>query len=175
MGSIYLVFGEGVLRAVEFDDPRKSLPKPWNRRFGSIELILGTGVPEIVKRIDAYFAGDIHAIDTIPTETGGTPFQQSVWRELRNIPAGRTASYGDIARAIGNPKAVRAVGRANGANPISIVIPCHRVIGTSGHLVGYGGGLDRKTWLLEHESALPPKAARPRPRPEASNLFSGTP
>jgi methylated-DNA-[protein]-cysteine S-methyltransferase len=98
-----------------------------------------------------YFAGDLTAIDALPVAAVGTAFQQSVWSALRNIPCGETVSYGDIARRIGRPKAVRAVGLANGSNPIAIVVPCHRVIGANGSLTGYGGGLDRKRWLLTHE------------------------
>jgi methylated-DNA-[protein]-cysteine S-methyltransferase len=105
----------------------------------------------IVDRIRAYFDGDIQALDGIPVDPQGTPFQRDVWHMLLKIPAGRTWSYAELARAIGRPDAVRAVGAANGANPIPIVIPCHRVIGADGRLVGYGGGLDRKRWLLTHE------------------------
>lgn len=158
-GKLFLVFRDGVLCAVAFDDPRTRTPKQWSRRFGRFEIVAGKGNPEVMGRIDAYFAGDTAAIDSIPVDPGGTGFQRRVWRQLRRIPAGRTASYGDIARAIGSPKAVRAVGRANGANPISIVIPCHRVVGADGRLVGYGGGLDRKRWLLRHETG----AGRARP------------
>ena len=102
----------------------------------------------------AYFAGDLAVIDTLKVDTGGTDFQRAVWRQLRRIPCGKTISYAELARRIGKPKAVRAVGLANGSNPISIVVPCHRVIGTDGSLTGYGGGLHRKQWLLEHEHAL---------------------
>jgi methylated-DNA-[protein]-cysteine S-methyltransferase len=102
----------------------------------------------------------------IAVDTGGTAFQQRVWKELRKIPAGRTVSYGCIAAAIGAPSAVRAVGAANGANPVGIVLPCHRVVGSNGQLTGYGGGLERKRWLLAHESAqgeLPsPRAPLPK-------------
>lgn len=101
----------------------------------------------------AYFAGELAALDALPVEPGGTPFQAQVWRALRTIPCGTTWSYGELARRIGNPTAVRAVGLANGQNPIAIVIPCHRVIGANGSLTGYGGGLDRKRWLLAHERA----------------------
>jgi methylated-DNA-[protein]-cysteine S-methyltransferase len=99
----------------------------------------------------AYFAGDLTAIDGLPVAAEGTDFQRSVWRSLRDIPAGETRSYADIARSIGRPRAVRAVGLANGANPVALVVPCHRVIGANGTLTGYGGGLERKRWLLEHE------------------------
>ena len=101
--------------------------------------------------ISRYFAGDIEAIDEIPVQTAGTVFQRSVWNELRKIPAGAPISYGTLAQQIARPKAVRAVGMANGSNPIGLVVPCHRVIGANGSLTGYGGGLERKRWLLEHE------------------------
>jgi len=101
--------------------------------------------------ITRYFAGDVAAIDVITVQTGGTPFQRSVWHELRKIPCGMPVSYGTLAERIARPTAVRAVGLANGSNPIGIVVPCHRVIGSDGSLTGYGGGLERKRWLLEHE------------------------
>ncbi len=99
----------------------------------------------------AYFDGDLSAVNDLPTETNGTAFQRAVWQVLRKIPAGRTISYGALAAQIGNPKAVRAVGLANGSNPIAIVVPCHRVIGANASLTGYGAGLHRKRWLLAHE------------------------
>jgi methylated-DNA-[protein]-cysteine S-methyltransferase len=102
----------------------------------------------------AYFKGDHGIIERLKVATDGTDFQHSVWRELRRIPCGKTISYAELARRIGKPKAMRAVGLANGANPISIVVPCHRVIGADGSLTGYGGGIDRKSWLLRHEGAL---------------------
>lgn len=98
----------------------------------------------------AYFAGELRAFE-LPLAFDGTPFQQRVWRALCDIPYGETISYGELARRIGRPTAFRAVGLANGQNPISIVVPCHRVIGTNGSLTGYGGGLPRKRWLLAHE------------------------
>jgi methylated-DNA-[protein]-cysteine S-methyltransferase len=99
----------------------------------------------------AYFAGELEALDDLPIAPKGTEFQLSVWRALREIPCGETRSYREIAHRIGNPAAVRAVGLANGKNPIGVVVPCHRVIGSTGKLVGYGGGLERKRWLLAHE------------------------
>ena len=102
--------------------------------------------------LSAYFAGDLQALADIPVVLHGTPFQRRVWERLREVPAGRTATYGAIAAAIGARSAVRAVGAANGANPVSIIVPCHRIIGATGGLVGYGGGLERKRWLLDHES-----------------------
>ncbi|MCW2318071.1 methylated-DNA-[protein]-cysteine S-methyltransferase [Rhodoblastus acidophilus] len=104
--------------------------------------------------VDAYFNGDAAALDALAVETGGSVFQRQVWAALRTIPAGATASYGEIARRIGAAGAARAVGLANNRNPIVLVIPCHRVIGADGALVGYGGGLERKLWLLRHEGAL---------------------
>jgi methylated-DNA-[protein]-cysteine S-methyltransferase len=110
------------------------------------------------RALESYFAGGLSAIDDLPTKTGGTPFQQKVRSALRQIPCGETISYSQLATRIGQPTAVRAVGLANGANPISVVVPCHRVIGANGSLTGYGGGLHRKTWLLQHESARPATA-----------------
>lgn len=101
--------------------------------------------------LQAYFAGQLDALDALEVELNGTGFQKRVWEALRQVGAGTTATYAELARAICAPSAVRAVGAANGANPIAVVVPCHRIIGTNGHLTGYGGGLDRKRWLLEHE------------------------
>jgi methylated-DNA-[protein]-cysteine S-methyltransferase len=103
------------------------------------------------EQLDAYFAGELEAFD-LPLAPHGTRFQQRVWDELVRIAFGETISYSELARRLGDPKLVRAVGLANGRNPIAIVIPCHRVIGADGSLVGYGGGLDRKRWLLDHEA-----------------------
>jgi methylated-DNA-[protein]-cysteine S-methyltransferase len=103
--------------------------------------------------LKAYFDGDLPALADIPTATSGTPFQKKVWAALRKIPVGTTATYQTIARRIGKPLACRAVGLANGANPVALIIPCHRVIGANNRLGGYGGGLDRKQWLLTHEGA----------------------
>jgi methylated-DNA-[protein]-cysteine S-methyltransferase len=114
----------------------------------------------IRRALDEYFAGRLDALDEIACQADGTPFQQAVWQALRSIPAGRTLSYGALAQNLGNPKAVRAVGLANGANPIPIVIPCHRVIGSDGSLTGYGGGLERKRWLLAHEGRFSPLLAQ---------------
>lgn len=98
-----------------------------------------------------YFDGDLHSLDEIEVELHGTTFQQGVWTALRDVRAGTTASYADLAKRVGSPAAVRAVGAANGANPVAVVLPCHRIIGSNGSLTGYGGGLQRKRWLLEHE------------------------
>jgi methylated-DNA-[protein]-cysteine S-methyltransferase len=110
--------------------------------------------------ISSYFAGDLTAIDNLPVRTNGTPFQRQVWQALREIPLGTTISYGELANRIGRPTAVRAVGLANGSNPVGVIVPCHRVIGSDGSLTGYGGGMERKRWLLEHESASTPSLAQ---------------
>ncbi|HEX7389242.1 MAG TPA: methylated-DNA--[protein]-cysteine S-methyltransferase, partial [Acidiphilium sp.] len=120
------------------------------RHYPDHELIPGRcGVRD---RLNAYFAGDLAAVDTITVRAAGTGFQHRVWTALRTIPPGTTTSYGELAARLGVPKASRAVGLANGANPISIVVPCHRVIGADGRLTGYGGGIERKAWLLDHEA-----------------------
>jgi methylated-DNA-[protein]-cysteine S-methyltransferase len=104
-----------------------------------------------VSALRAYFDGDLTALDGVGVELNGTPFQRRVWEALRTVRAGTTASYSEIARRIGAAAAVRAVGAANGANPVAIIVPCHRIIGANGSLTGYGGGLERKQWLLRHE------------------------
>ncbi|MBY0274228.1 methylated-DNA--[protein]-cysteine S-methyltransferase [Candidatus Binatia bacterium] len=106
------------------------------------------------RALESYFAGATTALDGVHVATSGSDFQRRVWRELRAIPAGTTISYAELARRIGQPSAVRAVGLANGQNPVGIVVPCHRVIGSDGSLTGYGGGIARKRWLLTHEGAL---------------------
>jgi methylated-DNA-[protein]-cysteine S-methyltransferase len=114
---------------------------------------------EISAQLERYFAGELTRFD-VPLRLDGTPFQRTVWSELVAIAHGTTLSYRELAVRIGNPRAVRAVGAANGKNPVSIIVPCHRVVGADGELVGYGGGLDCKRWLLEHERALAPSGAR---------------
>ena len=110
---------------------------------------------EVRRQLDAYFAGDLRRFD-LPLDLEGTPFQRQVWQQLLSVGYGQTASYQDVAVAIDNPKAVRAVGAANGRNPVAIIVPCHRIIGSGGRakLTGYGGGMWRKEWLLRHEGVL---------------------
>jgi len=140
------------LRAFAWADSEARGIEQLRQQYGAGVVIADGSAPAAVRReIDAYFAGDLCAIDRIDCATHGTPFQQQVWNALRTIPAGTTLSYGALAVRIGNASAVRAVGLANGANPIALIVPCHRVIGTDGSLTGYGGGLDRKRWLLAHE------------------------
>ena len=124
----------------------------WRARYGEVELKEMRNPFGFTKAIEAYMNGEVHVIDTLPVAFAGTPFQIKVWYALRAIPAGETLSYGALAKRIGKPKAVRAVGLANGSNPIGLVVPCHRIIGSDGSLTGYGGGLERKRWLLAHEA-----------------------
>jgi methylated-DNA-[protein]-cysteine S-methyltransferase len=127
--------------------------KPQMRaHYGDLPLAAKKDPFGITSAIASYMHGEVCAIDKISVAFAGTPFQNKVWHALRTIPAGETLSYGALARQIGQPKAVRAVGLANGSNPVSVVVPCHRVIGSDGSLTGYGGGLDRKRWLLAHEA-----------------------
>ncbi len=153
IGSLLLAWRGETLCALGFDDREERMAAAMKSRFGEFTLTPGNGADYFRRRMDDYFAGDIAAIDRIAVDTGGTPFQQSVWRLLRLIPPGTTATYGELAGKLHSPGAARAVGLANGSNPVAIVVPCHRVIGAGGKLVGYGGGLDRKRWLLSHESA----------------------
>jgi methylated-DNA-[protein]-cysteine S-methyltransferase len=118
----------------------------------------------------AYFGGEVSALDRVPVELNGTPFQRRVWEALREVKPGHPVSYGHLAKAIGAPSAVRAVGAANGANPVAVIVPCHRVIGSNGTLTGYGGGLERKQWLLNHEAGIPTLFARAI-LPTATNQF----
>jgi len=150
----------GNLRTIDWTDHEARMRRLLDRSYGkagyTIEAARDPG--GLTGAMRAYFKGDIAVIDKLPVETAGTPFQTSVWQALRKIRRGKTISYAELAVRIGKPKAVRAAGLANGQNPISIVVPCHRVIGSDGTLTGYGGGLPRKKWLLEHEGALAPAA-----------------
>lgn len=154
IGKLLLVCDDdGNLRALEFQDCEKRMYRLLYRQYGSLAPLLTPGQAplRITKGISDFFAGELTAIDSIPVAMGGTRFQRKLWNELRRIPPGTTTTYAKLARVIGHPNACRAVGSANGANPISIVIPCHRVIASNGALTGYGGGIERKQRLLEHE------------------------
>jgi methylated-DNA-[protein]-cysteine S-methyltransferase len=147
---------EGSLRVALFTDDEEVVRRQLRLQYGKAGFTAESarnphGLSQALER---YFAGDLSVIDSLPVQTGGTPFQQEVWRALRHIPCGTTTSYGKLAEQIGRPSAVRAVGLANGANPIAVVVPCHRVIGANGSLTGYGGGIERKRWLLDHERQL---------------------
>jgi methylated-DNA-[protein]-cysteine S-methyltransferase len=152
VGTLVLFEKEGAVCALGFREQAASLLERLKRRFGPVQLSDGDAANAPAVR--AYLAGDLSALERVRVDTGGTPFQERVWAALRRIPVGATASYGDIARAVGSPRAVRAVGRANALNPVSLVIPCHRVVRSDGELCGYAGGLPRKRWLLDHEARL---------------------
>jgi methylated-DNA-[protein]-cysteine S-methyltransferase len=147
---------EGNLRATFWTDHEDDLRHVFRRHYAGIEIELhpASDPHGLTSAIAGYFAGELHAIDTLPVATAGTAFQREVWGALRDIPCGSTISYGQLAARLGRPAAVRAVGLANGANPIGVVVPCHRVIGANGSLTGYGGGIARKRWLLDHERQM---------------------
>jgi methylated-DNA-[protein]-cysteine S-methyltransferase len=149
LGTILLVHDEAALRALDFHDYEPRMHRLLRLHYGSYQLTPGSS--EIGRNIQGYFEGDVTALDDVPVRTGGTVFQRRIWATLRDIPPGTTTSYGRLAAQIGNPKASRAVGMANGANPVAIVVPCHRVVGANASLTGYGGGLPRKRWLIDHE------------------------
>src|SRR5271156_2719457 len=153
-GMVVVADHDGNLRAVDWTDhePRMHRFLQLHCGEGGFSLEPVADIKGLTSAIHRYFAGDLKVIDTLPVQTAGTPFQREVWRALREIPCGTTVSYGKLAERIGRPTAVRAVGLANGSNPIGIVVPCHRVIGSDGSLTGYGGGIERKRWLLEHEN-----------------------
>lgn len=137
-----------------FEDRCAELKRTLVRRFGG-EIVEEDPDPGgVVSRLRGYFSGDLRALDPVEIDAGGTDFQQRVWITLRLVPAGTTISYAQLAGAVGRPDAVRAVGVANARNPVAIVVPCHRVVGADGSMTGYGGGIERKVWLLRHEGAL---------------------
>ena len=143
----------GTLRAVDFWGDEAALRGLLRRQYGDVPVVRGSSPAPICRAFADYFGGDVQALERVPVATVGTAFQRKVWAALQRIPAGETRSYGQLASEIGEPDAARAVGLANGQNPIAIVIPCHRVIGADGSLTGFGGGLPRKRWLLTHEGA----------------------
>jgi methylated-DNA-[protein]-cysteine S-methyltransferase len=151
IGALLLVVDRSALCALHYGDEQPQLMKRLTRRYGKFQLQRANNPQGFTELLQAYFAGDYQALDRIPIHADGTPFQQQVWSALRAIPSGETIAYGELAAKIGKPTAARAVGMANALNPIAIVVPCHRVIGANAKLVGYGGGLDRKQWLLNHE------------------------
>jgi len=145
VGTLLLAGDANGLRLVSFESSKHAVPPPADWRQDK------TPFGEVIRQLQAYFRGELKEFD-LPLALGGTEFQLRVWNSLRTIPYGETISYGQLAERIGNPKAVRAVGLANGSNPIPIIIPCHRVIGSDGSLTGFGGGLSTKKMLLELES-----------------------
>ncbi|HWD29495.1 MAG TPA: methylated-DNA--[protein]-cysteine S-methyltransferase [Rhizomicrobium sp.] len=154
VGELLIVADQdGKLRGIDWTDHEKRLRQLLDRYYRKTGYTLSPrrdpgGLTSAMRR---YFKGEIDVLATLPVATNGTAFQTAIWKALRKIKDGTTISYAELARRIGKPKAVRAAGLANGQNPISIVVPCHRVIGSNGTLTGYGGGLPRKQWLLKHE------------------------
>jgi len=156
IGELAIVADENDrLRAVEWTDHADRMHQSFRLHYGKNGYALknARNPSGFGTALRAYFDGDVAAIDGLKVATGGTEFQKSVWKALRAIPCGETITYATLAERVGRPKAVRAAGHANGDNPISVVVPCHRVIGTNGSLTGYGGGIERKRWLLAHEMA----------------------
>jgi len=145
IGPLTLVARDGVLTHVSMHEQRHESRPPEDA------VIDDAWFKDVAAQLDSYFRGELSSFD-LDMNPNGTAFQRLVWAQLCEIPYGETISYGELARRVGNPKASRAVGLANGRNPIAIIVPCHRVIGANGSLTGYGGGLARKTWLLEMES-----------------------
>ncbi len=151
IGRLVLVCDAGRLCALDYADSRGRMTRLLQRRHHQFRLCAASTPLGVTQQLRAYLGGELDAIDSIQVDPGGTAFQQKVWEALRTIPPGTTRTYRDVAEQIGRPNAWRAVGRANALNPISIVLPCHRLVGTNGALTGYAGGLERKHWLLRHE------------------------
>ncbi|WP_297207681.1 methylated-DNA--[protein]-cysteine S-methyltransferase [uncultured Pluralibacter sp.] len=154
VGPLWILCDEAYrLRAVEWEehsDRMEQLLEVHYRREG-YQRVAAANPGGLSDKLRDYFDGDLGVINGLPGETAGTPFQREVWQVLRTIPCGEVMHYGELAERLGRAGAARAVGAANGANPISIVVPCHRVIGRNGTLTGYAGGVQRKEWLLRHE------------------------
>jgi len=142
---------DGVLRALDWEDYEARIKELLRLQYGAVILNAARAPRDLRAALTGYFKGDIDRLQQIEWRVAGTAFQQKVWKALPRISAGTTMSYGALAAKIGLPRAIRAVGHANGSNPISVVVPCHRLIGANGSLVKYGGGLERKRWLLRHE------------------------
>ena len=151
IGEILLVADGERLGALDYADYEDRMLTLLRRHYGAFQLRDAVNPHGLSRQLQAYLAGDLDCLNAIRVDTGGTPFQQQVWTALRAIPPGTTCTYTTLATQLGRPQAARAVGMANGQNPIAIVVPCHRLVGVNGALTGYAGGLERKQWLLEHE------------------------
>jgi methylated-DNA-[protein]-cysteine S-methyltransferase len=160
--ALLVTDAEGALRALDWEDYEPRMRELLRLQYGAPVLKDARAPDDIRAALSGYFAGDLDRLSTIKWRVAGTPFQRKVWTALPTIPAGTTMSYGALAAQLDMPRAIRAVGTANGSNPISVVVPCHRLIGANGSLTGYGGGLERKQWLLEHEGVVL-KVARSHP------------
>lgn len=157
IGPLWILCDEQYrLRAVEWEAHSDRMEQLLDVHYRSegYERVAAANPGGLSDKLRNYFDGDLDVINNLPGETAGTPFQREVWQVLRTIPIGQVMHYGELAERLGRPGAARAVGAANGANPISIVVPCHRVIGRNGTLTGYAGGVQRKEWLLRHEGYL---------------------
>jgi len=154
LGRVIFAADDTTLRALEFLESEGELRAKLERSVPAARFANGAAHSFVADALTAYFSGQVDALERLPAEGAGTAFQRKVWAALRTIPPGRTLSYRGLAQQIGSPGSFRAVGAANGQNPISLVVPCHRVIAADGTLCGYGGGLWRKEWLLRHEGAL---------------------
>lgn len=156
LGPLHLVTTpEHQVAALDFEANQARLQSHLARHNRA--AIPGSPPPQITAALSAYFAGDLEALAAIATTPAGTPFQHRVWAEVRAVPPGQTRSYAQIAQSLGQPSASRAIGMANAQNPILLLIPCHRIIGTTGRLTGYAGGAAHKDWLLTHEGARAPR------------------
>lgn len=157
LGPLWVICDEAFnLRAVEWEehDNRMMQLLEIHYRAGGYQRRASRNPGGLSAKLSDYFDGDLAVINTLPSATAGTPFQREVWQALRDIPCGQVMHYGELAKRLGRPGAARAVGAANGSNPVSIVVPCHRVIGSNGTMTGYAGGVTRKEWLLRHEGYL---------------------
>jgi methylated-DNA-[protein]-cysteine S-methyltransferase len=151
IGTILIASDGEKLCALDFADCRARMVKLLQKRFKFIDFIKVVNPQGFSQCIQAYLEGNFYSLDQVPVSIHSTPFQQQVWLTLRTIPPGTVISYKELALGVGKPNAYRAVGMANSHNPIAIVLPCHRVVGTNAKLTGYAGGLKRKRWLLQHE------------------------
>ncbi len=165
LGQILLVSDtEGRVRALDFEDYTPRLHRLLLKHYGDYVLMESDGDSAATEPLRRYFSGELNALTEVPVATNGSAFQQQVWAALRKIPCGTTSAYGELASQLGlnGHHMARAVGVANGLNPIAIIVPCHRVIGKGGDLRGFAGGLHRKEWLLTHEGALIKPAEAPQ-------------
>jgi methylated-DNA-[protein]-cysteine S-methyltransferase len=158
--ALLVTDADGILRALDWQDYEPRMKELLRLQYGAVALKGARAPKDIRAALSGYFKGDLDRLSTIKWRVAGTPFQHKVWNALPKIRAGTTMSYGALAAKLEVPNAMRAVGHANGSNPISVVVPCHRVIGADGSLTGYGGGLERKRWLLQHEGVVLKPASR---------------
>ena len=159
--ALIVTDADGALRALDWEDYEPRMKELLRLHYGTVVLQDRQSPRDIRTALSGYFKGDLDRLNTIRWRVAGTPFQRKVWTALAKIPHGTTMSYGALAAQLDSPRAMRAVGHANGSNPISVVVPCHRLIGANGSLIKYGGGLERKRWLLAHEGvALKPASGR---------------